>query len=134
MPAATAAFLASKPLVPRVAIGDAAIAADPGASLTLRGDTRYATAVVVAQHYWPAGFAVALASGENFPDALSGGAHIGAGAPFSGPLVLVGASTLPAEVEAYLRQQSPAFAFAYGGPVAVSDAVLAQAQMAMSGR
>src|SRR5450432_1797039 len=106
----------------RYAIGGPASHADPGATAVVGAD-RYSTAVDVAVKFFPAPTAVATASAATFPDALSGGAHIGAQ---HGPLLLVPPSgALPAEVVAYLRSVagSVTHAWLYGGTSAVDNNV-----------
>jgi putative cell wall-binding protein len=77
----------------------------------LAGASRYATAVAVARHLGAGAAspdALFLATGLNFPDALSAGAAAGsywlggAGAP--GGAVLLTTTTMPPEVSAYLAE------------------------------
>jgi len=108
----------------RYAIGGPASHADPGATAIVGAD-RYATAVDVAVKFFPAPTAVAAASAATFPDALSGGAHIGTQ---HGPLLLVPPSaTLPATVASYLRSVagSVTHVWLYGGTSAVDNNVQA---------
>ena len=96
------------------------------------GDSRYDTGVRVSQQYWnswsdPAGgggnaAAVVLATGESFPDALSGGPLA---SMLAGPLLLTPHDALPAEVQAEIQRVLPAGAPVYilGGAGAVSPAV-----------
>jgi hypothetical protein len=64
-----------------------------------------------------------VATGENFPDGLSGGAHIGRSGD---PLLLVTADTVPSSTSGYLADHKTTIAsgFVYGGTSVVSDAVL----------
>jgi hypothetical protein len=89
------------------------------------GADRYATAVMVAQHFFSAPAAAGFASGTAFPDALSGGADI---AKADGPMLLVPpCGALPSAVSDYLAavKSSLTAGTLYGGPGAVGDDVLA---------
>lgn len=77
----------------------------------LAGTTRYATAVAVARYLGAGGAspdALFLATGMDFPDALSAGAAAGSywlGGPSAhGGAVLLTAGTMPADVAAYLAE------------------------------
>jgi hypothetical protein len=82
--------------------------------------------------FFNAPLSVGLASGMNFPDALSGGAVT---ANHGGPILLVpntGAS--PAGTTGYLTQTaalSASSAWLFGGPASVSDGVFSQAAAAL---
>lgn len=80
---ATAAYLAAHPTETRWGVGKPAATADPKAN-PLMGPNRYATAVAVAQQFFPAPTAVSLAAGTNFPDGL-----VGAADPPDHPMLLV---------------------------------------------
>lgn len=89
----------------------------------LSGMSRYDTAVAAASRYRAPVPAVFVATGMNFPDALaaaSAAAHLG------GPLLLTPAATLPAAVEAQIRDLRPAAIYVVGSAGAVSDAVAAR--------
>lgn len=92
----------------------------------LGGADRYATAVAITTRLFPAGGAsvVYLASGENFPDAVSAGPLAAAR---NGAVLLTRRDVLPAVVEAELVRLAPAAIVVAGGPSVVSDAVLARA-------
>ena len=118
---ATAAYLSAHRGT-RYAIGGPAAHADPGATAIVGAD-RYTTAVDVAVKFFPAPTAVAAASAATFPDALSGGAHIGSQ---RGPLLLVPPSgPLPATVASYLGSvaSSVTHLWLYGGTSAVDGNV-----------
>ncbi len=86
------------------------------------GSDRYNVAVGISQQYFPSGAAtVYVATGDNFPDALSAAP---AAAKFDGPLLLVPGGSLPATVDAELRRLAPSSIIVAGGPASVSDAVL----------
>jgi len=125
----TAAYLDTHTDDTRTAVGGPAAAADPSAS-PLVGSDRYATAVMVAQHFFPGPNILGFASGLAFPDALSGGANIGAQGD---PMLLVPAcGSLPAAVSGYLSSVhvSVRGGSLYGGPLAVGDDVLSQLEAA----
>jgi hypothetical protein len=126
----TATYLSAHP-GKDYAIGGPAATADPSAT-AIAGADRYATAVMVATTFFPGDSSspsgpsiVGFASGEAFPDALSGGANIGAQ---GGPLLLVPSSgPLPSSLSTYLdNTPSITTGYLYGGPAAVGDDVLAE--------
>lgn len=123
LPAATAAYLAAHPSIPVAAIGGPAATARPSAHPVVGAD-RYETSVLVAKTFFvgvpPVG---GLASGESFPDALSGGANV---AEFAGPLVLTRRTSLPAVVADYFRTKISFAVAVYGGTGAVDEDVLDQ--------
>ena len=130
MPAVTSAYLGAHP-GSVFALGGPAAAADPAATAVVGGD-RYDTATHVAARFFSGAAAVGVADGLNFPDALAGGAHI---ARRGGPLLLTDPSVLSAPTDGYLRANRSTIgaAYVYGGTVAVSSAVQAQIQSALSG-
>ena len=103
------------------AVGGPAAAADP-AAVALSGSDRYATAAKVATTFFSAPTTVGVATGENFPDALSGGAflaHLGA------PLVLADTNAVPTATTSYLNSVNASVAAAdlFGGSAVLSAAV-----------
>ena len=128
----TASFLAANAAAKRYAIGGPAATADRSATPFVGAD-RFATAVLVAQAFFPSPKAVGLASGVAFPDALAGGAVAGAA---QGPIVLVPASgALPASVVGYLSTAagSATAAWLFGGTTAIAPQVFDQAAAILSG-
>ena len=112
------------------AIGGPAATADQTAT-AVAGADRYTTAAMVASKFFAAGPAIAgFASGAAFPDALSGGASIGAR---GGPLLLVPPSgALPSSLNTYLTNTtSIVTALLYGGVSAVGADV--QTELAAGG-
>ncbi len=118
-----------------VAGGESAVSADQfddlvarlGASNVVRkyGADRYATAAALAQMGVDGGMnmnGVGLATGENFPDALSAGPMLGA---YGCPLLLTRSTVLSEAADLELRAWRPAVSFLHvvGGTGAVSDAV-----------
>lgn len=85
----------------------------------IAGNDRYATSAAVADR-WPQAETVYIASGENFPDALSAG---GAAAAGGAPVVLSAGTRLPTETARALSRLSPRRIVVAGGVGAVSDRV-----------
>jgi len=108
--------------------GTAAVSADGQTSLTklglsvsrVSGDDRYATSLAINKKYDAlfTGKLIAVATGENFPDALAGGALC---AKLKMPVVLVSDKSADAALE-YVKGEAPEGLVIYGGPNAVSDA------------
>jgi hypothetical protein len=130
MPPETAAYLQAYPPDKRYAIGVRARQADPSAT-GVAGPDRYQTAVAVAQAFFQSPAFVAVTTGENFIDALSGGAHA---ARQSGPLLTTSSQSLPGGTHQYLAtvKDSVTSCAIYGGSVAVSNAVKQQVEQALN--
>jgi putative cell wall-binding protein len=77
----------------------------------LSGGDRYATSAAVSSIFGSANV-VFIATGQNFPDALGGGAVAGR---VGAPLLLVPGTSVPASVAAELRRLSPAVVIVLGG-------------------
>ncbi|MCD2441119.1 cell wall-binding repeat-containing protein [Agromyces sp. SYSU K20354] len=87
----------------------------------IAGTDRYATSAAISREGFPADApCVYIASGANFPDALSAGP---AAATCGGPLLLVAPNAIPAVVAAELDRLNPAEIVIAGGTGAVSSAV-----------
>lgn len=99
---------------------------DAGARSTrVAGPDRFATAAALSAGTFAPGVARAyLATGADFPDALSAGA---AAAAAGGPVLLTARTGLPAVVADELRRLAPQEVVVVGGAGAVADAVLEQA-------
>lgn len=131
MPNATAAYLTAHPSLTRFTIGGPATKADPMGTAVV-GVDRFETATKVAARFFSNPTVVAVSDGLAFADALSGGAHIG---KLKGPLLLVRPTVpLPDATDTYLTTNKTFVteAFAYGGPAAIGDGVLAAVQNAIS--
>ena len=88
------------------------------------GTDRYGTAADLALDVFaPGGSVVYLASGEAFPDALSGGALAGR---LGAPVLLTRADNLPGVTASALRRLAPDRVVVLGGTGAVSDTVVGQ--------
>jgi uncharacterized repeat protein (TIGR01451 family) len=125
----TDAYLGRNPGRPIWAIGGPALRSYPGAA-QVGGIDRYGTAALVASTFFAAPTTVGMATGESFPDSLTGGAHIGAK---NGPMLLVRpAAPLPGQIEQYLADNKATLstAFVYGGTAAVGNDVVAAVQAA----
>lgn len=92
------------------------------ATMRLSGAHRYETAQAVSQLFWDADntLAVALVSGENFPDSLS----LPPATALLGPTLLVQSRSLPAATRAELERLRPCYIVAAGGTSVISDEVL----------
>lgn len=89
----------------------------------LSGSDRYAAAAGISEDTFGSPVSVAfVATGENFPDALSGGP---VGAVGGGPVLLVRAASIPSATAAELNRLRPRRIVILGGPVSVSTAVQA---------
>lgn len=115
LPDSTASYLNRYPEAQLVAVGSAAGDAVPWAR-RVAGQDQYETSVVLAREIGAT--AVGIASGQNFPDGLSGGAHIG---KIDGPLVLSRQDRLPVSVRDYVNSDAVDAVFIYGGTVALSS-------------
>ncbi len=116
---ATDAFLAAHPDAILYAVGGPAAQAYPHA-VRLVGSDRYATAISVAKRFFPGARGAGLASGVNFPDALSAGPVMGA---IGVPLLLTGATSLAPDTKLYLTAVKPLTVHIFGGTGALTTAV-----------
>lgn len=90
------------------------------------GSDRYVTSVLISQEAFPEGAdTVFLGSGEDFPDALVGGA---AGGSQGAPVLLTRTSSLPDVVETELARLDPSVIVILGGETAVSAEVAEAAE------
>ncbi|MEY9862888.1 hypothetical protein ABH935_008536 [Catenulispora sp. GAS73] len=111
----------------------------------LAGPDRYATAAAVAgsamfQTENGGPLVPGIATGQNWPDALSGGALTGR---WNSPLLLASGATLPAAELSWLKQHAPLTHMGpsalmgalpvFGGPAAVPDSVIKQVGTALYG-
>ncbi len=101
------------------------------AAFRLAGVTRYGTATEIAKfskhNFGLANSTILIATGENFPDALTGGAHgarTGLVIVLTQPLNLDGSPETKAFITGFKGEKAKGIIF--GGPVAVSDTVLYQ--------
>lgn len=98
--------------------------------IRLGGQNRFGTAAAVAKHNWTTSSTVYLASGLNFPDALSGGAFA---AGRRAPLLLTATTSVPTETLDALKRLKPSKVVIIGGPVVVSDAIKSAIRTAVPG-
>ncbi|NLG20627.1 MAG: ExeM/NucH family extracellular endonuclease [Actinomycetales bacterium] len=104
------------------AVSDDVLAALQGHADTVErvsGEDRYATAAAVASRIAPSD-TVFVASGQKFPDALSGAALAGLQAS---PLLLTQQDHLPTVTGETLVAREPGTVTLFGGPAAISEAV-----------
>ena len=92
----------------------------PAGVTRLSGQTRYETAVSVSQRYSPGVPVAFVATGTDFPDALSAAA---AAAELGGPLLLTQPTQLPASVTTELTRLQPQRIYVVGGTGVVSAGV-----------
>jgi len=121
MPTSVKAYLTAHPGTV-YAVGSPAAAADPTAT-KLTGADRYATAVAVDSSVFAGGPTnIGVASGLQFPDALSGGVYQ---AHFGGAMVLSDPAVLPASTSTYLTNVKGTVASTaiFGGTAALSTSV-----------
>ena len=121
MPAAVKTYLTAHPGTV-YAVGAPAAAADPSAT-ALTGTDRYATAVAVDTSVFAGGpTTLGVASGVQFPDALSGGVYQ---AHFGGAMVLSDPAVLPTSTSAYLTSVKGTVTNTaiFGGTTALSASV-----------
>ncbi|MCS5719344.1 cell wall-binding repeat-containing protein [Herbiconiux sp. CPCC 205763] len=107
-------------------ISDALSAALSGFAPATRvgGADRYAVSAALSTREFGVGVPVAyVASGQNFPDALSGSAAAG---HLNGPVLLVTKDGVPGTVATELERLKPRKIVVLGGPNSVSDATLTE--------
>ncbi|MBA2266677.1 MAG: cell wall-binding repeat-containing protein [Chloroflexi bacterium] len=89
----------------------------------LSGADRFATAVAVSKTFFSRPPAVHLATGMNFPDALSA---VPAAGRAGAPLLLVGQSSLPNPVRTELTRLFPPRCYVIGGTAVIGNTVVSQ--------
>ncbi|USQ80205.1 cell wall-binding repeat-containing protein [Ornithinimicrobium faecis] len=125
VPAATKAALEDLAPSQIIVVGGADVVSEAtyeelGATERLDGDNRYETAAAIAER-WPEGTpTVFLASGENYPDALSGGA---VATRANAPILLTRSDHLPAATKAALEALKPSSVVILGQQIAVDGDV-----------
>ena len=91
-----------------------------GSVTRLAGADRYATAQAIVRAFWTKSVRAYVASGQNFPDALAGGAVAGKNGV---PMLLSAASSVPLETGQVALRLSPRTLTMLGGTAALSAAV-----------
>lgn len=125
LPAETAAYLDAHDDVPHYAVGAVAAEADPSATPFV-GDDVYETATLLADEFYDDPDEASVASGENFPDGLAGGAFAGTRRI---PLLLTPQAGLDDDVAAWFEREAPLQTiYVFGGPAALSETVYEQLQ------
>ena len=84
------------------------------------GENRYATADELAKYYPNGVDTVVVATGQSYPDALSGAARAG---DSHGPVLLVTANTVFQSTKDVLAQLNPQRILVVGGPTVISTEV-----------
>lgn len=122
----TDAYLAAHPTTPRYALGGPAARAYPSLG-PIVGSDRYETASMVAAKFFPAPYAIGLARGDDFADALTGGVHA---AQRAAPMLLTPTAELRGVVTDYVAAHGGNLiaVYLYGGEQALSAVVAAQAR------
>jgi putative cell wall-binding protein len=120
MPPVATGFIQANGGATRYAVGGPAAAADPQATPVVGAD-RYATAVAVANEFFPEPTVVGIVNGTAFPDALAAGAILGVQ---NGPLLLATQDDLPDPTSTYLADhETILLAHLVGGPVVLAPDV-----------
>jgi putative cell wall-binding protein len=134
MPSATQEYLTAHPSDEVFAIGGDAAKAAPttAADHQLVGVDRYETGTKVAAHFFSHPGLLTFASGENFPDALSGGAFASL---IDSPILLVRSALVPAFVTTYLKANETTVSHSalIGGAAVVSDTVATSLEGTLNG-
>lgn len=109
------------------AAGYRSLAIGPAAAVRIdriAGADRFETSVAVSRSQWSDGEpeVVVVASGEDFPDALSAGP---AAASLNAPVLLTGRDRVPEAIVEEIQRLQPDRVVVTGGPAAVSDEVVA---------
>ena len=123
----TAAYIAAHPSAPRFTIGGPLVAggADPNATPVF-GQNQYGTSAAVATKWFTGALLYGVATGANFPDALSGGVFMASGGRMGAVVLVPTDLPLPTSIVTYLDSLAAGTpGYAFGGPIAISDAVLA---------
>ncbi|MEW1975839.1 cell wall-binding repeat-containing protein [Microbacterium profundi] len=110
----------SDPVVPPQPESGGEIAPFTSGVTRLAGTSRYETAITVSQRYSPGVPAVFVATGLNFPDALSAAA---AAAYLGGPLLLTPSGSLPSAVATEITRLDPKHIYIAGDRGVVSATV-----------
>jgi putative cell wall-binding protein len=84
----------------------------------IAGSDRYLTATQIATTLWATNKTVFLATGINFPDALTAGVPA---ATQGGVVLLSNAATMPSATAAFLTSHTPTAVYAVGGAAASAD-------------
>ncbi|MGM7678199.1 cell wall-binding repeat-containing protein [Microbacterium sp. A94] len=117
--APTAAFAAEQPPSEDAPVTMSTTGFNPGVT-RLAGANRYETALAISKRYSAGVPAVFVATGSNFPDALSAAA---AASLVDGPLLLTPANALPKNVRAEIQRLKPQQIYVIGGTGAVNAQV-----------
>jgi len=106
-------------------VGDTTVASTATSATVTRaaGQSRYETAVELSRRLGPGQNAVFVATGADFPDALSAAAAAGS---VGGPVLLTPSSWIQDTVMAEIRRLAPDTIYVLGGPLVVSESVSAK--------
>ena len=134
MPSATQVYLAQSANAEVFAVGGPAAKAAPTTPKDhqLVDADRYETGTLVASMFFSNPGTVTFASGQNFPDALSGGAFA---ALIDSPILLVSSDTVPPVVTSYLHANETQVSNSalIGGASAVTESVRSTLEATLNG-
>jgi putative cell wall-binding protein len=121
LPASVSSYLSGLASPTVYDVGDAAGKAYPAGTLLAGGD-RFATSALVAEKFFASPTVVGVATGWNFPDALSGAGAMGI---MGGPVLLSDPWTLPSADALSLTNQASSItqAYLFGGTNSLSPAI-----------
>lgn len=128
---ATDAYLQGQAQASLYAVGGFAARAYPEAT-PLFGPAREETAVAVADEFFPQASAVGIARRDDFPDAITGGAHIGR---LGGPVLITPTNQLHPAPSSWLcsRADTLSTAYIYGGTAAIASSTADATRAAVTG-
>ena len=128
---ATSDYLSRRGGLALISVGGPAAAAYPSGERIVGAD-RYDTSQMVASRFFTSPTTFGLASGTDFPDALSGGAGV---ARSGAPILLTAPAGLPTVIRRYLGTNATSIlgGVLFGGDAAVSESPRVDAQDAIRG-
>ncbi|HET7387621.1 MAG TPA: cell wall-binding repeat-containing protein [Nocardioidaceae bacterium] len=132
LPDATSGYLESQDPKTVYAVGGPACRADTSAEC-VSGKNRYATSANVADRFFPDAAVIGAATGQKFPDALTGGPDM---ALHDGPMMLVRSDgDLPPAISHQLAayQSGQPMVYLFGGPSAIPAQVVREIALAADG-
>ncbi len=104
-----------------------------GGTHRIAGTNRWETAVETAEHFHEVPENITLATGRDYPDALTGGAYA---ASMEAPLLLTSTGKLPPEVKDYLHdlELPPENLCTFGGTGAVAEEIVDQVEIILGNK
>ena len=121
----TATDLAAHPPATRYVIGGPLAAYQDPAATPVYGADEFGTSAAVATRFFPHASIFGVATGLNYPDALTGGVYMATGGRLGPVLLVTTHAPLPPTITTYLATLAPSTqGHVFGGPLAVGDDVL----------